>query len=208
MKRPLATLVVLGASLAAVCAAVPAGAFVYWNVWLPAEAQGERDARLGPVAEAYAGGRTPAAADVERLAADRTTRADLLDLLAEHAATDLADARWRTEEARAEADMVRWLHFPTELDAWPDEVEPAGRATVGDARWYVWRFRVREPHWAAEKGWMVGVSGPWPVVPGATTGTWSELEPYSAEAARRLIAERHVVLHPGARPEVQLVPAP
>lgn len=204
MKKPLATLIVLGAALAALCAAVPAGAFVYWNVWLPAEAQRARDARLGPVAEAYAAGRPPAPDDVERLAADRSTRADLLDLLAEHAATDLVDARWRTEEARAEADMVRWLHFPTELDAWPDEIELAGRGTVGEERWYAWRFRVHAPHWAADKGWMVGVSGPWPAVPAATTGTWSELAPYGDEAARTLIAERHAALHPGAHPEVRL----
>lgn len=204
VKKPLAALAILGAALVVLCAAVPAGALVYWNVWLPSEAQRTRAARLGPVAESFAAGRTPAPADVERLGADRTTRADLLDLLAENAATDLVDARWRTEEARAEADMVRWLHFPTELDAWPDEIELAGRSEVGADRWYVWRFRVHEPHWAAEKGWMVGVSGPWPAAAEATTGTWSELAPYSDDGARTLIAERHAALHRGERPEVRL----
>jgi hypothetical protein len=64
--------------------------------------------------------------------------------------------------------MVCWLIFPTELGSVPDEIELLGKlpvSTGGDSYGllYVYRFRVREPHWAAEDGWLVGWTGPYSV---------------------------------------------
>ncbi len=68
----------------------------------------------------------------------------------------------------AEADMVRWLSFPTELGTVPDEIVAAKilRFRTEENRpvaLYVFRFRVDEPHWSAADGWMAGVSGPFPL---------------------------------------------
>ena len=101
----------------------------------------------------------------------------------------------------AQADMVRWLAFPTELEGEPDEIElvkivqvPVD-ATDGDL--YVFRFRTYAPHWAAAKNWMIGISGPFPrtmhvIVTDAAGWTFSRLEPQSAMSidahVRQLIA--------------------
>jgi len=68
---------------------------------------------------------------------------------------------------RAEADLVSWLERPGELGCVPDEVEhiwtrPVPIDGVAEARWpamYLFRFRVRAPHWTCATGWMVGAAG-------------------------------------------------
>ncbi|MFZ5476421.1 MAG: hypothetical protein ACOZNI_06550 [Myxococcota bacterium] len=204
MRKSIVAVGCVALAIVVACVGVPVGVLGYWHVWLAAEVVAEEDERLAPVVEAFAAGRAPDVADVERLAADRNTRAALLDRLAEHGATDLAAERWRTGEARSEGDLVRWLRFPTELDAFPDEVALAARGYVGEERWFVWRFRVDEPHWAARDGWMMGVSGPWPAEAGAPMGTWSELEPFTEHHAKAMIAEQHARLREVAPPEVRL----
>jgi hypothetical protein len=74
---------------------------------------------------------------------------------------------YRTQKAFAEADMVHWLIFPTELNRAPDEIELMKVVTVdtglpdGIYDYYLFRFRTKEPHWAAKDGWIAGVSGPY-----------------------------------------------
>lgn len=93
-----------------------------------------------------------------------------------------------TQGALAESDMVNWLTFPTELGRAPDEIELMDvigfetKAEEGCVDYYLFRFRTHEPHWAAEQGWLAGVSGPFSrqdaptaVVPG---GTFSSFEPW------------------------------
>jgi len=73
---------------------------------------------------------------------------------------------FRTQAALAESNMVNWLIFPTELGRAPDEIELMHIATVdrdteeGPIDYYIFRFRTFAPHWAANDGWMAGVSGP------------------------------------------------
>jgi hypothetical protein len=75
--------------------------------------------------------------------------------------------RYRTQYAFAEADMVNWLVFPTELNRVPDEIELMKVVAVdtglpdGIYDYYLFRFRTEEPHWAAKNGWIAGVSGPY-----------------------------------------------
>jgi hypothetical protein len=82
----------------------------------------------------------------------------------------------------AQADLAGWLAFPTELEVEPDEIELLRTVEVpmlgepGDL--FVFRFRTSPPHWAADKGWMVGVAGPFArsKQPSATGGfTFSKL---------------------------------
>lgn len=60
--------------------------------------------------------------------------------------------------------MVNGLIFPTELNAAPDEIEliktvRVDKPITGAIEYFVFKFRMHEPHWAAKDGWMVGVSG-------------------------------------------------
>ena len=74
---------------------------------------------------------------------------------------------YKTQQAFAEADMVNWLVYPTELNRVPDEIELMKVATVdtglpdGIYDYYLFRFRTKPPHWAAKDGWIAGVSGPY-----------------------------------------------
>jgi hypothetical protein len=67
--------------------------------------------------------------------------------------------------AIAQEQLSEWLAYPTELEARPDEVELVGSSLMqmeeGPADLLVFRFRTEEPHWAASRGWMIGVAGPY-----------------------------------------------
>lgn len=69
-----------------------------------------------------------------------------------------------------EANLARWLSEVTELGRAPDEIElvgtRSGPASIDDvggtsAVVFLFRFRLRVPHWSAARGWMIGVAGPW-----------------------------------------------
>jgi hypothetical protein len=104
--------------------------------------------------------------DVEDVARQPEMRNWLYRALEEFDKTDLFPARFRTQQAFAEADMVNWLVYPTELARLPDEIELMKVVTIdtklpgGVYDYYLFRFRTNPPHWAAKEGWMAGVSGP------------------------------------------------
>jgi hypothetical protein len=69
------------------------------------------------------------------------------------------------ERSLAEGELVRWLASETQLGIAPDEVEHRG-CVVAPRQWghgivQVFAFRVRPPHWSAERGWMLGAVGPY-----------------------------------------------
>src|SRR5215475_3992351 len=109
-------------------------------------------------------GAEPPRAAVQTAAADPESRSIVLEGLAELGLADLIDERWRTQLSIAEADMVRWLTYPTELGRPPAEIEHLQTFAVDDdghlADLFVFKFRTGPPHWSAGKGWMAGVSGP------------------------------------------------
>jgi hypothetical protein len=145
-------------------------------------------AKLAPVLDPLDAGQHPDPAAVRQLAADRETRNALYEALAERGKESLFPREYRTRQAFAESDLAFWLSHPNELKSVPDEMHLAQVVTVptdaGPAEYYLFRFRTREPHWAAGKGWMAGVSGPYPKDPAAPlaspVGTFSELEPFDA----------------------------
>src|SRR5262249_28755248 len=97
--------------------------------------------------------------------------------------------KYGTQSALAESDMVRWLIYPTELGCAPDEIEEIAVLPLSTddeiADLYVYRFRTFAPHWGAEKGWMVGWSGPSLRSEQPTTcglgRTFSHFEPFDPE---------------------------
>ena len=86
-------------------------------------------------------------------------------LLKEHGKTALFPNEYLSIERSAESNLANWLEFPTELNSCPDEIEHLVKVTIGkdskECHYHVFKFRVYEPHWAASKGWMLGVTGPY-----------------------------------------------
>jgi hypothetical protein len=93
-------------------------------------------------------------------------RNSLYDRLEELGKTALFPEEFRNQRAFAEADMVSWLVYPTELNRVPDQIELMKIVPIdtglrdGIYDYYLFRFRTQEPHWAAKNGWIAGVSGP------------------------------------------------
>ena len=166
---------------------VPVG--LYTLLWIRAVratlARNRRlDATIAPVVAAVAAGDPAATARVAACAKDPATRNDLYARLAEAGKTDLFPQEFRAIEKIAESDMVRWLMHPNELQTPPESIELLCQVEVTETgrhgRCFLFRFRVAAPHWAADRGWMSGIAGPFwdgDAQPGAGRRTFSELTP-------------------------------
>jgi hypothetical protein len=99
---------------------------------------------------------------INRCAACPETRLTLYKHIAELGRADVFPGEYFTQKHFAEADMVRWLTFPTELNTVPDEIELMGilNCRFAGQRFYLWRFRTVDPHEHARDGWLAGLSGP------------------------------------------------
>jgi hypothetical protein len=179
------------------------GGLVVWLLWRThagtADAHRQLSQRIAPVESRLAAGQNPDAAELERFARDRETRRVLYDALEKRQMLHLFPTAYRTQEALAEADLVLWLAHPNELAAPPDEIElmamvPLPGQSLPGLRYYVFRFRTKPPHWAAEDGWMAGVAGPFaaagpPEASGA--GTFSRFESYDSRTPEEHVRVTH-----------------
>jgi hypothetical protein len=103
---------------------------------------------------------------------------------------DLFPNDFMNQPSLAEATMVDWLLFPTELGRAPDEIRQLQVMTIdtddGLADLYVFAFRTHSPHWLSEKDWVVGVAGPFLVNDQPTFeslgGTFSRFESLSEKS--------------------------
>jgi hypothetical protein len=175
--------------------------FVVWRIY--ATHAGTRRtylrlaAKIAPVNQALQEGRTPRQVDLDVFAADRTTRKVLYETLEAHDRLDLFPDAFRTQEALAEADLAAWLSHPNEMGAPPDEIELMDTAAAPgrDGQvYYVFRFRMRAPHWAAGDGWMAGVAGPYDLQGSLTThgrGTFSRFEAYDSRPSEEHVLVTH-----------------
>jgi len=135
-------------------------------------------------------GRPLSPAAIATVAASAETRDLLFDKLKEKDLAELIPARYRTQAALAESNMVAWLAYPTELGRVPDQIELKKVVAVdtdsddGILDYYLFRFKTLPPHWAAKKGWIAGVAGPFVRKDGPNTdangGTFSEFERWDA----------------------------
>jgi hypothetical protein len=105
---------------------------------------------------------------LELIARDPVARADLYDGV--RRGGDLSALRTVVDQVGVhEAMLARWLSEVTELGRAPDEMELLGtrtgpsspERTGSGAVLYLFRFRLRSPHWSSARGWMVGLAGPW-----------------------------------------------
>ena len=103
--------------------------------------------------------------DILPFAKNILTRQTTFELLNEYSKTELFPKEFLTIEKGAESNLANWLEFPTELDSCPDEMELVKKVTYNieskNVYYYVFKFRINEPHWAAKDGWMSGVVGPY-----------------------------------------------
>jgi hypothetical protein len=171
-------------------------AFVVWRIAATIRATARRDQmlleKLEPVAQALSSNHDPSPELVDKHAKDRLTRTTLYGLLEEYGRESLFPKAHFSAESFAESDMVRWLIHPNELDAVPDHIRLAERVekdsetTIGMVEYYVFQFRTNPPHWAADNGWLAGVSGPFlkgkpPEI--HRPGTFSRFEVYDSKSA-------------------------
>jgi hypothetical protein len=98
---------------------------------------------------------------LEGLARNLSGRSILWDGLTKRKLTDRFPAAFRTPKALAEADLVHWLQYPTELGYAPKEIEllAAVRYVESGKAQLLYVFKFRHPH-SEEGKWRVGVSGP------------------------------------------------
>ena len=129
-------------------------------------------------------------ATLEQIAASPEMRGWLYQELAKRGET--FPAKYATQAALAEADMVKWLAFPTELGRAPDEIALGKIVTIEDSDYYVFKFRTVGTYWASSKGWMAGVAGPYEHggEPSAESpGTFSSFDAYGSKTPAQHVAQ-------------------
>jgi hypothetical protein len=148
--------------------------------------------------------RKVSANDVADVAANAEMRNALYDRLKHMNELELYPAKYRTQAAFAESDMVHWLVYPTELGRVPDEIELMKVVPIdtglkdGIYDYYLFRFRTHEPHWAAKNGWMAGVSGPFARKDAPTTlalgETFSTFSKWDSKAPEELVGDDRALI--------------
>lgn len=119
---------------------------------------------------------------LRRVAADDLARAVLYDT---PALVDRLAPAARGLPARARADMVRWLAYPTELGCQPERIELMD-AIDDDGRYFVFRFRAGGETGGDARRFNAGISGPWndDGELANASATFSDFEPAASATAR------------------------
>ncbi|HET6455112.1 MAG TPA: hypothetical protein VFI02_11965 [Armatimonadota bacterium] len=127
-------------------------------------------ADIKPVITDLQAGRVPTR-KIEELAERPDTRSLLYRALHEMKQSELFPRQYATLEKIAESDLAAWLMHPNELDGLPDEIvlvkviermdsDPPG-SPPKMSKFFIFKYRAHPSHWAAEKGWLAGVAGPY-----------------------------------------------
>jgi len=103
--------------------------------------------------------------DLEAVASSHIVRITFWEYLHELRMESLMPRNWAAPQELAASALSRWLSFPTELNAIPEEIELMKTFRVlGDAgalmEAYLFRFREFPKPWEHGEGWMAGVAGP------------------------------------------------
>lgn len=181
-------------------------AFLAWRYIATSRAevavQHRIDAQCEPILRALAAGRPVAAKEIDAIAAQPAPRATLYRALCAAGKQNLFPAAWKSLDKIAESDMVVWLLHPNELGAIPDEIElmktieRTGDIPPETSRFFIFRYRMHPPHWAAGEGWLAGVAGPYglhedPMAPPACV--FSRFEAFDAFSPEQHLARTESV---------------
>jgi hypothetical protein len=141
---------------------------------------------------------------LERVAASAEVRGWLFDGLGRLGKRSLFPTRWATQAALAEAEMVNWLTYPTEMGRAPDEIELMNVVSEdvgprdGVMEWYLFRFRTNPPHWSSKDGWLAGVAGPFRKAKAPSTAsygdTFSSMKPWSSMTPEQHVADVRAII--------------
>ena len=101
---------------------------------------------------------------VNKIAADNEMRKWIFDFLDENRLRNKYPSKYFNQTDLAISDMVNWLIYPTELGSAPDHISLEKILTEKidgfEHDFFIFKFKVDPPHWAADDGWMAGVAGP------------------------------------------------
>jgi hypothetical protein len=158
-------------------------------------------ARLAPVMDPIKGGQIPDPDAIFEFAANPQTRNGFFLALKDAGKAEYFPSEFLNRKAFAESNLVNWLCHPNELKSAPDEIQLVKVVTiptteVGDVEWYLFKYRTRPPHWAADKGWMAGVAGPYPKTADPSLvvdapGTFSEMDPIASKPPDEHVRDIH-----------------
>jgi hypothetical protein len=185
------------------------GLYIIWNFSRNRQKNHKRDlALLLPldlVLEDIKAGKKPNKAIIDQICTNKAQRFLFSRQLNVANQLDILPKQFQTQEAGAMASMCYLLTDTNSLGAIPDEIEwidtvkfPTPEANK-EATYYVYRFKMNPPHWAAASGWRAGVAGPYfPETPfyAMTFGTFSRLDPMTdltSEEHARWVHENKVV---------------
>lgn len=159
--------------------------------------------KMSPIPEELDAGNTPDAILVRRFAENVETCKVLWETLDAFERLELFPDEFRVWEHLAKADLVFWLCHPNELTTPPDEMElmatvdsPSSTAEK-PAQYFVFRYRVNEPHWAAKDGWMAGIAGPYETAGDPQPhgqATFSRFEAYDSRTPEEHVCVIHEAL--------------
>ena len=123
----------------------------------------EKFERIEPLIDKFDTKEGVTKADVLPYAANSSTRAITYHLLDDNDKLYLFPIQYETIEKAAESHLTNWLEFPDELGCAPDEMTLLERVSIdfegSNAYYYIFKFMINEPHWAAKEGWILGVVG-------------------------------------------------
>lgn len=166
--------------------------FVVWRLISTFQATAHRDNQvseeIAPIVKTLESGGIPSQSDLLKCAEGRHTRRALYEVLQKYGKGELFPQQYLTQEAAAEADLAYWLLHPNELGSPPDFIELMTKVIRqyegASLEYFVFRYKMNEPHWAAKDGWMVGISGPY--TEGSrlyswAPGTFSTFEKYESK---------------------------
>lgn len=142
-------------------------AFIWWRYTSVARGAHQRDEKilplLDPLGKILATGENPAQHEIEELAKNPAARSFVYEMLKHFERSDLFPEQFRSEIAQAEARLVYWMMHPNELQGAPQETELTEIVTRSieshDCRFYVFRYRMPDGHWAGND-WLLGLAGP------------------------------------------------
>jgi len=128
---------------------------------------GHQSKKIQPLFNKLESRQTITTADIYDYAKNILTRQATFQLLQKWGLTHLFPKEFYTIEKAAESNLANWLEFPTELGVCPDEINYLKKVAINFGNqanffcYYVFRFRMNHPHRVAQKGWMLGVVGPY-----------------------------------------------
>jgi hypothetical protein len=155
-----------------------------------------RDAKLlaaiDPLAERISEREPVNVEEVAALAARPELRLMLYTMLKHFERLDLFPKQYLDPVAQAEGALAYWMLHPNEDQEVPERMELLERVSR-DIRgkaldFYVFRYRMREGHWGAARGWVLGLAGPF--VPGDV--------PYSGSASAFTGGHKEGAIKPAA----------